>query len=136
MDGAPLPGTPAQVRGVKKREKGRSNMNGHSHRSTIDPEPYSARRRSRLNAILQARISEAEHRVLEQLARRHGVTLSEAVRAGVWNYLLSRGHSEATPWPRRVPLSERGGAAPALTACQWSGVAAPSDDSSYEWACA
>ena len=111
-------------------------MNGHSHRSTIDPEPYSARRRSRLNAILQARISEAEHRVLEQLARRHGVTLSEAVRAGVWNYLLSRGHSEATPWPRRVPLSERGGAAPALTACQWSGVAAPSDDSSYEWACA
>jgi hypothetical protein len=106
-------------------------MNGHGHRPTIDPEHHAAPRRSRLNAILQARVSEAEHRVLEQLARRHGVTLSEAVRAGVWNYLLSRGHSDATPHRRRTPPA--GPPAPARTARQWSGVEAPADDAAFEW---
>jgi len=105
-------------------------MNGHSHRPILDPELQAAPRRSRLNAILQARVSEAEHRVLEQLARKHGVTLSEAVRAGVWNYLLSRGHSEATQHRRRTPPAGR--SAPTLTARQWGGVDAAADDASYE----
>jgi hypothetical protein len=127
---APRPGrvAPSNV------EKGRSSMNGHSHRRTIDPEQAPAQRRSRLDAILQARISEAEHRILEQLACRHGVTLSEAVRAGVWNYLLARGHSEATPWRSRIPLGVRGGAAPAVTARRWSGVDSP-DDPADDWGC-
>ncbi|MDX6646533.1 MAG: hypothetical protein QOK40_2260 [Miltoncostaeaceae bacterium] len=110
-------------------------MNGHSHPAAVDPQPHAAQRRAPLNAILQARISEPEHRILEQLARRHGVTLSEAVRAGVWNYLLSRGHAEATPWRRRVPLSERGGGAPSITARRWSGLDSQSDDQADDWGC-
>ena len=106
-------------------------MHDHRHLPTMDPEHPSAPRRSRLNAILQARVSEAEHRVLEQLARKHGVTLSEAVRAGVWNYLLSRGHGEATQHRRRSPLPGR--STPARTARRWSGAQAAADEAAYEW---
>ena len=70
-------------------------MNSRGLQATVDARPAAAPR-SPLNAILQARISEAEHRILGRLAHRHGVTLSEAVRAGAWNYLLTRSHIETT----------------------------------------
>jgi hypothetical protein len=50
-----------------------------------------------MTAVLQARVTEAEMRVLEHLARRQGLSMSDAVRAGVWSYLLagSRPSSES-----------------------------------------
>jgi hypothetical protein len=48
------------------------------------------RRRKPLTSVLQARVTRSEHEILEQLARQHGITLSEAVRLGAWSYLLAR----------------------------------------------
>jgi hypothetical protein len=64
--------------------------------------PPSPRRRSPLRAVLQARVTRAERELLEQLARQHGITLSEAVRLGAWSYLLSRGSSNRGA-PARMP---------------------------------
>ena len=50
-----------------------------------------------MTAVLQARVTEAEMRVLEHLARRQGLSMSDAVRAGVWSYLLAG--SQASPEP-------------------------------------
>jgi hypothetical protein len=47
-------------------------------------------RRKPLTSVLQARITSSEHEILEQLAQRQGITLSEAVRLGAWSYLLAR----------------------------------------------
>jgi len=63
----------------------------------VEPRGSSRRRRGRMTAVLQARVTEAEMRVLEHLARRQGLSMSDAVRAGVWSYLLagSRPSSES-----------------------------------------
>ena len=53
----------------------------------VDPAP---RRRKALTSVLQARVTSSEHEILEQLAQRQGITLSEAVRLGAWSYLLAR----------------------------------------------
>jgi hypothetical protein len=52
--------------------------------------------RGNKTAILQARVSAGERRILDQLARRHGITLSDAVRSGVWRFLLSGARPGAT----------------------------------------
>ena len=63
----------------------------------IDPYGSSRRRRARMTAVLQARVTEAEMRVLEHLARRQGLSMSDAVRAGVWSYLLAGSRPSCAP---------------------------------------
>src|SRR5438552_7013898 len=54
---------------------------GSTHGSRDTGKPM-ARRRGRMTAVLQARVTATEHQVLEQLARRRGLSMSDAVRAG------------------------------------------------------
>ncbi|MDX6646628.1 MAG: hypothetical protein QOK40_2355 [Miltoncostaeaceae bacterium] len=78
-----------------------------------------SRRRKPLTAVLQARVTRSEHEVLEHLARRHGITLSDAVRLGAWSYLLARdsgiarGGAESVSLPRSAGSVRPGGLGPA-----------------------
>jgi hypothetical protein len=88
---------------------------------SVTPQPAMPRRRSPLTAVLQARVTRSEQVILEQLARRHGITLSEAVRLGAWSYLLARGARTADAAGASVAPSRRGGT-------RSSGASEPLDD--------
>src|SRR5207244_1401716 len=69
---------------------------GSTHGSRDTGKPMACRR-GRMTAVLQARVTATEHQVLEQLARRRGLSMSDAVRAGVWSYLLAGSRPSQPP---------------------------------------